>query len=224
MKIAVFAFAVLAAFAALVLLTTPAYCQDAGKAASFTDDMEKLTTAVKLTDDQKKKIETLKIARDAAVEKWNTANQKKVDAAQKKIDDAKDDKAKAPLERSLKATMAGRDKIYADADKSMFAVLTKEQKGTWNGGILNDAATADLANIDPALTDAQTKKIAEICKTKGETMASPIDSASMTAGLAAFMAPIVKQVLLPAQQKDYAKNHKPEPKPKAGAPGSGAGQ
>lgn len=220
MKIAVFAFAVLAAFATLALPATPAYCQD--KAASFTDDMEKLTTAVKLTDEQKKKIEKLKTDRDAAVEKWNTANQKKIDAAQKKIDDAKDEKAKAPLEKSLKATMAGRDKISADADKAMFALLTKEQKGTWNGGILNDAATADLSGIEPALTEAQTKKIAEICKAKGEAMASPIDAASMTAGLAAFMAPIVKTVLMPPQQKEYAKSHKPEPKPKAGAAG-GAG-
>jgi Spy/CpxP family protein refolding chaperone len=220
MKIAVFAFALLAAFAALVLSTTPAYCQD--KAASFTDDMEKLTTAVKLTDEQKKKIETMKTARDAAVEKWSTTNQKKTEAAEKAVSEAKDDKKRAAAEKSLKATMAGRDKIYADADKAMFALLTKEQKGTWNGGILNDAATADLSGIEPALTDAQTKKIAEICKTKGEAMASPIDAASMTAGLAAFMAPIVKQVLLPAQQKEYAKSHKPEPKPKAGAAG-GAG-
>jgi Spy/CpxP family protein refolding chaperone len=217
MRSAVFALAVAAAFVGLALLTAPAYCQDAAKTASFTDDMEKLTTAVKLTDEQKKKIDQIKAARDTAVEKWNAANQKKIEAAEKRVADAKDDKARAPAERSLKLLLAGRDKIYADAEKPMFAVLTKEQKGTWNGGILTEAATGDLAGIE--LTEAQTKKLADICKAKGEAMAVPVDSASLAAGLATFMGPIVRQVLTPAQQKEYVKSHKPEPKPKAGAGG-----
>jgi hypothetical protein len=221
MKSAVFALAVLAAFAGLALLTTPAYCQDAGKATSFTDDMEKLTTAVKLADEQKKKIDAQKTARDAAVEKWNTAHQKQIDATEKKISEAKDEKAKAPLEKSLKALLAGRDNIHATAEKTMFAVLTKDQKGLWNGGILADAVTADIGTTDPALTEAQTKKIADRSKEKGAAIAFPIDPTSMAASMPTLILPIVKEVLLPAQWKEYAKSHKPEPKPKAGAGAAG---
>lgn len=235
MRIAASALAVLAGIAGLALLTAPAYCADDAPAAapaaapigketgSFTDDLEKLSAAVKLTEEQRKKIDQIKQARDTAVEKWNTANQKKIEAAEKKVADAKDEKATAGAERQLKALMAGREKIIADAEKPMFAVLTKEQKGTWNGGILNDAATTDLSSIDPPLTEAQTKKLAEICKAKGEAIAVPVDQASLTTGLATFMGPIVRQVLTPAQQKEYAKSHKPEPKPKAGA-GAGTGK
>ena len=100
------------------------------------------------------------------------------------------------------------------AQVDIMAVLTKEQRGVWNGGILNEAMTGEFTGID--LSDEQTKKIAEMCKARGEAMTGPADPVSQAPVYTSLKGTILRTVLKPAQQKEYSKTHKPEPPPKAG--------
>jgi hypothetical protein len=181
---------------------------------SFAEDMAKLDSVVTLTDDQKKELGALKTERDAALKNWDDANQKRMEQMQEKIaklTGPKDAKARTQLEKSLAALREGRERLAVTYERKMFALLTKEQRGKWNGPALTDLMTAEFRGLK--LTDVQTKNVQELCQTRGELMTMPAGSKDQAPIVEAVKKQIHAGVLTAAQRKEYDKTHKTDKPP-----------
>ncbi|HUS91929.1 MAG TPA: Spy/CpxP family protein refolding chaperone [Phycisphaerae bacterium] len=215
----------LAVAAGLALASMPAFAQKAArkpstppKAASkdpsFTDDMEKLTSAVGLTEDQQKKLGELRTARDAAIVKWDEANQKRIDTVQEQIKKGggKNARARAQLEQQLKGLQTARRTFLASHERQMFAVLTREQRGKWNAPILAEPVLKEFAKIK--LDEEQTQKVRQLCEVRGQGVAAPVDPAQHEGTIKALRQQVFSSVLTPAQRNELAGPPKAAPKAK----------
>jgi hypothetical protein len=225
-------FGILAGFAAVALAATAAYTKAKpvkpdtptpksttakpakraapGQPASFADDMEKLKTTVGLDEEQQKKLADLKAARDAALANWDQLNDKRIAAIEARIaamKGGKDAKAKAQLERQLKTLRAGRERVAATHERTLFGVLTREQRGKYNGPILAEAMLKEYARV--TLDDAQTQKLRELCQARGEGVTAPVDPVLHLSTYKALKQQVYASILTPDQRKQYSGANKP---------------
>jgi hypothetical protein len=198
--------------AALSMPSRPATAKQAAPAkdASFAGDVEKLTRTVALTEEQQKSITALKATRDAALAKWDETHQKRIAAIQEqlgKLKGKRDARARSALERQRKVLESGRATVLQTHERGMFAVLTREQRGRWNGPILAEAVLKEYARIK--LDDAQKSKVRDLCRTRGEGVAAPVDPKRHEATFKAVKQQTLATVLTAAQRKEYAGSRKP---------------
>ena len=148
----------------------------ADRAGVFGDDLAKLAEAVNLTEEQQKKMEALKAARESALAKWDQANQKKVTGIQQAIGKLKgkgSERKRAGLERQLKGLQDGRARLAATHERALYGALTREQRGKWNGPILAAPILKEFERL--GLDDTQKQKINELCRVRGEGVSASAD-------------------------------------------------
>jgi len=118
---------------------------------------------LKLTDGQKAQIQEKMKAKEAALDAWNTANAEKVKAAEDAAAKAKggDSTARKSAAEARKELQAGRDQATAEATAAILAVLTDEQKKTWDGLKLYQTLAARYKKV--SLTEEQQAKAKAVC-------------------------------------------------------------
>lgn len=182
------------------------------KTPGFADDLKQLTTVVALTEEQQKKLEALKLERDAAAAKWDEANQKRIDAIEAKLPQLKDRRqarTRSQLERQLKTMKAGRARLLDIHERKMFAVLEREQRGKWNGPVLAEPVLKEFTALK--LDDSQTGKIRDLAQKRGEMLPAPVNPKRDEAIVKAVTKQAYASVLTPAQRKQFDKLKKPTP-------------
>ena len=178
----------------------------AEEVACFAKDMEKLTSKVGLTEEQQRKIQDLKATRDTALGRWDAANQKKMAAIEERLagsSGGKSAKSRKRLERQLKDLKGGRETLAGMYERRMFAVLTQEQRGAWNGRALAEGVLKDLSRLN--LDDKQTKQVRQLCMARGQRVPMPVDAARHESIFKAVEKQVYSTILTPDQRKDYAK-------------------
>ena len=208
---------ILAGLALSIVATAPAQARTkadkqgaAQPVACFCDDMEKFTTAVGLSEEQQKKLQEIKAARSAALAKWDEAHQKRMVAIKErlgKLTGKKDARPRWQLERELKVLQTGRDRLLGTHEKNLFAVLTRPQRGKWNGPILAESVLKQFAAL--ALDEKQVQKVHALCRTRGEGISAPVDPKRHEATFKAVTQQAYATVLTPAQRKQFDKLAKP---------------
>lgn len=156
--------------------------KDAGKDAkkvntgvAFIEAVSSADNPLGLSDAQKKSVETIVKTRDKEIESWDKTNKTKIEKAEErkgKLDPKKQQQECKAIELAIKQLEMQKEQISVNAERKAFAVLTAEQRGKWNGGILHEAVANKFRLL--MLTDDQDKKLKELCETAGKSMAGPV--------------------------------------------------
>jgi Spy/CpxP family protein refolding chaperone len=207
---------------ALGLVTSSAYPRTKASKAStqpvvggaFAEDTKRLTAVVGLTDAQLQQIRDLKQQRDGAVAKWDATNQSRIAAIRDKmakLTGKNSARSRAQLQRQLKIFENSRAQLIAGHDRKIFNVLTREQRGKWNGPILAEAVLKDFRALK--LQPEQTAKVHELCCKRGEGVSVPVDPAHQEVTVKAVSRQVYTAVLTPDQRKQYSASRRPTPSP-----------
>ena len=156
----------------------------AEEAKPFGADLDEIDSKVTLTDEQKEKLGKLKESRGKMLEKWDAANQKKLDLCESRLaqlagKDKKDRRVQSAykqltgMQKTLKANRARIEDGYA---KRMFSLLTPEQRGKWNAPILQ-AEMEKLFSL-VLLESAQQEKLSKLCDAQGKRLTVPLNPAN----------------------------------------------
>jgi Spy/CpxP family protein refolding chaperone len=184
-----------------------------------------MASECKLPQDQ---IATLKAkvqAKDEALAAWEKENGEKAKAIQEAAKKAREGNDKAASKKAaddLKALNEAKAKIQADGMVAIYAVLTPEQKQTWDGFVLYRSMMARFKKVNP--TDEQQGKIRALCADAAKEIAAVTGDEKAAAKAkntttAKLVKTIEETVLTAAQREELAK--KPAPKPAAEKPAAG---
>jgi hypothetical protein len=193
------------------LAFSPLHAAD-GKAKNpgFAANLDELTTAVGLTDDQKTKIQAMKETCTKDLDKYDKSNEAKLAIAQTKLDkatQAKDDKTAKEAKAYIDGVKAGREVLQAANDKKLFALLTPAQRVKWNAPILKTEVDKEFSMT--FLDSKQEDKIAAVCATQAKSLTQPLDPDKLGKSLDALKAQVLTTILTPKQQADYKKSKAP---------------
>jgi Spy/CpxP family protein refolding chaperone len=170
--------------------------------AMFGSDLTRISQQLGLTEEQKKKMESLGAERDAALAGWDRANQKRIAAIQAaigKVTGKSSARKRAVLERQLGTLQSGRVRLAATHERRLFGVLTREQRGKWNGPILAGSVLKDLERL--GLDETQKQKVHALCRARGEGISAPVDPKRHDLTFKAVKQQTITTVLTPAQRK-----------------------
>lgn len=179
-------------------------------------EAQRTTLAAKVADKQK------------AVKDWNTANGEALKAAEAAATEARKGGEKekiAAASAKVKALEEDRDKVESKHDAEIEAVLTPEQRSTWEGqkaynalmvhyakANLTDAQKADIKSralaAGPALLKADKKADADIKK----TLSASIDKEVLTEDQRKLLTPAGKKAEPKKEEPKKAEPKKEEPK------------
>lgn len=185
------------------------------KEASFADDLDALSTAVTLSEEQKKKLQFMKDACAKELAKYDKDNESRVTSAQGKLDKVasekgdRADQARKEIKAYLDSIKMGRDAIIAASDKKMFAALTPEQRGKWNTPILKNEMIKEFSLV--FLEPKQEERIGSFCAQQAKSLAQPLDVEKAAKSLDGLKGQVYKTILTPKQQAEYRKIKTPAP-------------
>jgi len=187
----------------------------AAAAGAFGDDLEQLSSAVTLTDEQKTKLQKIKEARDKALEKHDKTAEKTrelIESRRKKLEgkDKNSPEIKMATERLAKQEAAletERNAVAEGFEKRMFAILTPEQRAKWNTPILKDEVMKEFSLV--FLEDTQGEKIQGMCETFAKRLTAPVDPVRNPKAIDPLKAQVFRTVLTKKQQADYKKAKTP---------------
>jgi len=189
----------------------------AAKVKSFTDNQAKMK-ALALSEEQQAQLKEAIEARDAALEKWGQINERSLAAARERVAKAKGKSvtgARKRLDALTKNVNLGRDRIAAQHERKMFAILTAEQRGQWNGPVLAADVNKEFSSVK--LDAEQKQKILALCQERGQRITEPASAGKNTGIVKAITSQVYSRVLTPEQRKTYnerkrATVKKPTPK------------
>jgi Spy/CpxP family protein refolding chaperone len=184
--------------------------------ATFGDDLDALKGQLSLSDEQMDKLGKIKAERDKTLARWDQVNQPKIERAETRLSqlagkdkrDRRVGNARKQLEAGLKSLRAGRTRIEAGYERRMFAVLTPEQRGTWNGPLLTEEMTKEFSLV--FLEGAQEEKIATLCNAQAKRLAVPVHPEQQANLLRSLKAQVYRSVLNSKQKAEYAKMKRAE--------------
>ena len=122
-------------------------------------DAALMTTECKLTDDQQAALKDKVKAKQETIDAWRKTNADKLKAAEEAAKQAKtgDPAAKKKAGDDMKAIQADRVKATTEVDAAILAILTPEQKKTWEAVALFKTTAAKYKKVN--LTEDQTAKV-----------------------------------------------------------------
>jgi len=138
--------------------TMPTTTQAATQATGLSEEVQEYAKFVKMTDEQKKKMEELVAAKDRAFSEWETANEDRLKEINVAIESARKARDLDAYRKSMVARnelLKGNTEIYREYDP--FQVLTQEQKKKWFEHTFLQAL--DLRYRAVNLTDEQKEKM-----------------------------------------------------------------
>jgi Spy/CpxP family protein refolding chaperone len=172
---------------------------------------------LKLTDEQKKKMEDAAKAYQDALDAWTKEKGKKLEELQKALSELR--KAEKKDEEKIKAANAEvkplveeRDKLREKLQADIMAILTDEQKAAWTAFKLYTTQCNKYRKAE--LTDEQKAKVKDLCVTTVKEMGDGKDKKVVNEAQKKLDAAI--QALLTAEQKAKMEKKADTP-PKAGA-------
>ena len=136
----------------------------------LTGRFAEMATTVKVNEKQAKLLLAIQTAMDKALAKWDKASEKKIAAAEAKIEKTKNAKRKARLELELRHFKSGRDRLEAGFQRRAVSVLKPDQRGEYFGPKLWSAISQEFAAV--GLDEAQEAKALKICKGLARTAGS----------------------------------------------------
>jgi len=189
----------------------------AGKfSGSFVEAVTSSDNPLGLSDAQKKKMEEIKKQRDLLLARWDKGTKPEIDkleAYRLKLDPQRQGQVIKQIEARVKALEQQRGQIEQLAERQMYAVLTPEQRGKWNGSILHDAVAGKLRLT--MLSGEQDKKLQALCELGGRRLVAPAspDAKANTQIVDLIEKEAVAKILTPAQRKEWIEwNTKNPPK------------
>jgi hypothetical protein len=159
-----------------------------------------------LSDEQKKKLEEIVAARDAALKTWDDANASKVTeltAAQAKAKEAKDTEAARKAASDLRAARRPRTAIEDDYRKQWQALLTADQATHLRGYNLYTGVATRFAKAD--LTDEQKGKVKTLALEAGKTTTPGMKPAELAKVRDDLAGKVEKDILTQTQRDTLAK-------------------
>jgi len=186
------------------------HAADGKKTAGFADNLDELTTAVGLSDEQKTKIQAMKETCAKDMEKFDKSNEASLAKAQAKLDkatQAKDDKTAKEAKAYQDSVKAGRDALQAANDKKLFALLTPAQRVKWNAPILKTEVDKEFSMT--FLDSKQEDRILALCSAQAKSLTQPLDPEKLGKSLDSLKAQVLSTILTPKQQADYRKSKAP---------------
>jgi len=176
--------------------------------ASFTDDMSALAKQVGLDEKQVAKLTALRKRRDEALAKQDQADRKRIESMQARIDRAKRDSDRQRLTRELdrsteriQRTLAA---LAAQHERTMFFILTPDQKAKWNAPILQSEVEKLFASL--GLTDTQKEQIQALCEAQAKRLSVPASSQTAGYTIKSLASQVSLRVLTREQRAQYAKD------------------
>ncbi|MCX5674585.1 MAG: hypothetical protein NTX87_06220 [Planctomycetota bacterium] len=196
---------------------------DKGSKEAVEAEAALMVAECKLTAEQQATLKEKVKAKTDALEEWLKANGEKLKAAQDAAKAARsgaDAAAKKKAGDDLKALEAARDQALAQADTAVLAVLTAEQKETWDGFKLYQTTIARYKKAN--LAEEQIAKIKAVCAAAAKELASVQDD-DRKAKQAKSAVPLklrfaIEEAILTPEQRATV------PPPKAGPGKAGAAQ
>ena len=187
-----------------------------GKAADDTatktkDDAKKLKL-LELTEEQQKLLGEAKAARGEALDKWSQINARGLEAAQQQVSKAKGKSSTAVrkrLEALKKSYEQGRERIAAQHERKMFAILTPEQRGKWNAPVLAADVCKEFSSVK--LDAEQKQKVAELCQPAGQRLLDPTAAGKNPTIVKSLVGQTYARVLTVEQRKIYNEKKRPAP-------------
>lgn len=170
------------------------------------DEYAEMAKVAKLDKKQQEKLLAIQNAKEAALEKWDQKNEKKLVRAEDTIERTKSDKKRERLELQLKKFEARRKALAAKHDRMALGILKKEQIIVWNGHRLWEEVSLEFEFLD--LDEHQQAKGKEICnkiagKIKGKRPIAGNEKVRQVA-----IVRISKKVLTPEQRKEFAREQR----------------
>ena len=170
------------------------------------DEYAEMAKVAKLDKKQQEKLLAIQNVKEAALEKWDQKNEKKLARAEDTIERTKSDRKRERLELQLKKFEARRKALAAKHDRMALGILKKEQIIVWNGHRLWEEVSLEFEFLD--LDEHQQAKGKEICnkiagKIKGKR---PIAENERVRQMAIVR--ISKKVLTPEQRKEFAREQR----------------
>jgi len=180
-----------------------------GGAVFGEQDPEELAQKFGLDDDQKEKVSKLKALRDKATERYDKANEKKVAAAEEKLQkllgaNEKDRRvmaAKQQLMGFLKSVETNREKLTDQFDRKMFSLLKPEQRGKWNSPVLFDAMNKEFGAL--FLEPDQEQKLQTLCDAQAKRLSIPLNPEKHAKQLEGLHMVVYKSILNKKQRAEY---------------------
>jgi hypothetical protein len=180
-----------------------------------------LASQCQLSDEQKARLEAAVKAGDEARKTWEQANATKADDLKKQQAEAREKKDADALKRigaEMKALTAERTAIQARQQADILAVLTSDQRITWEGFRLYRQAMGRYKRLEPA--QEQTAQMRALCNQAGkDILALQGDESAIRKGQAEIqkkLAAAIESDVLTAEQREKLKVPPPKPeKPKA---------
>jgi Spy/CpxP family protein refolding chaperone len=198
-----------------------------------------LAAEVKLADDQKAKLNDKVASAQAALAKWDKDNAARRDAATAELEKTREGADVAAIDAAMfkvQAIRAEREKAEADQQNDVLAVLTPEQKNTWEGYRLYAGLLSIFGKFDLDLN--QMDKVRGMGNAAAKELAGATDEAARADGRKKLMNAVIAEVLTERQRDQITGKGKPEktaksdkprkaggdkPKPKKGDKKAGAG-
>ena len=182
----------------------PAKKKSSGKRiASFADNAKKLK-ALELTEPQQQSLKDAQAAREGALEKWSQANARSLGVAAEQAAKAKGKSSSGPRKRldALKRKYEqGRQRIAAQHERKMFAILTPAQRGQWNAPVLAADVTKEFSSVK--LDAEQKQKVLDLCRPGGKRLLDPAVAGKNAAVVKLLVGQTYTQVLTAEQRKTY---------------------
>ena len=199
-------------------LIAPAPMRPSTTIASFSDDIPALSTQLGLDEKQAAKLTDLRKRRDEALARGEQADQKRIESARKRISQAKRDSDRQrmtqDLDKSTQRIQRTREALAAQHERTMFFVLTADQKAKWNAPILQGEVEKLFASV--GLTDAQKEQIRTLCAAQAKRLTAPASPKTASYTIKSLASQVSTRVLTREQRlqnaKDRAGRSKPAPR------------
>lgn len=188
---------------------------------SIVDQITKACTD--LTDDQKTQLKTAGEELKKAGDEWKQANEEKLKAAMDKMRQAyqsRDEAAMTAAKAEMDKLRAEQITAEADARKKVVAVLTAEQKQTWQQAVVLQAV--QMASRGLNLTEDQMTKVKEIIKTAVASV--DFSDAKVEADTIKSIVEKIKAEVLTDEQKAASSRPSVPPVGGSGGPGGRGGE
>jgi len=174
---------------------------------SFADDMDKLKEQLALSPAQVTKLAAMREKRNELLAKQEQANRKRIESARTRVAKIKKAADKQRMTRELDAYIKRLDRtrqtMAAQHERTMFAVLTPDQKTNWNAPILQVEVEKALAELN--LTGEQKSQIQKLCETQAKRTTVPASATASAATITLLTNQANLRVLTPEQKREYAK-------------------
>lgn len=177
-------------------------------AASFTDNLDQLKEQLGLTDAQAVKLAAMRKKRDTLLARQADLNAKKIEAARTKVAKIRKASERQRMEQQLQKYIERVERstrtVAVAQERTMFAVLTPEQRAKWNAPLLQAGVEKEMEAL--GLTDEQKAKIKTICEVQAKRTTAPVSGPGAASAINVVANQVNLRVLTPEQKREYAKS------------------